>query len=351
MSAIAIDKSLLKDLVPPQSLNSENFEELARKAVFESLDAGKLVFKAGAQDRQTVYVIEGEVELIGEGESVVVVGGSEEARHAIANQQPRRVTARAKTDVSVVRFDSDLLDILLTWDQLSGIEVSDISVADEHPKRGSEDWMTRILHSKAFLRIPPANIQTMFMRLKEHPVKAGDVILSQGERGDYYYILCRGKCTVSREAENGKVALATLSDGAAFGEEALLAEGKRNATVTMDTDGLLMRLSKQDFAELLREPMVQEVELPEAKAMVKEGAVMLDVRMESEFKAGSIKGSVNLPLFALRMKARHLDSERKYICFCSTGRRSSAAAFLLSEFGISSFVLKGGLQALHKPNA
>ncbi len=44
--------------------------------------------------------------------------------------------------------------------------------------------------------------------------------------------------------------------GDAFGEEALLSDAKRNANVTMETNGALMRLSKDDFNELLKEPML-----------------------------------------------------------------------------------------------
>ena len=63
--------------------------------------------------------------------------------------------------------------------------------------------MSRILQSKAFLRIPPANIQHMFMRLQEVPVRAGDTVITQGEDGDYYYIISRGRCKVTRESANG----------------------------------------------------------------------------------------------------------------------------------------------------
>ena len=228
----------------------------------------------------------------------------------------------------------------LTWDQLSGIEVSDISMDDgpsgaNNAEGGSSgDWMTRILQSKAFLRIPPANIQHMFMRLHEMPVKANQVIVKQGDDGDYYYIISHGKCKVTRASSSGsRVTLAELGDGDAFGEEALLSDGKRNATVVMQTDGLLMRLSKDDFNQLLKAPMLKEVDLEQAKAMVKQGAVLIDVRMESEHKAGSIKGSVNVPLFMLRLKAEGLDPSKKYICYCETGRRSQAAAYIMSEQG------------------
>jgi CRP-like cAMP-binding protein len=342
-----LDKAVLKTLVPPQSLNHENFQELAQKAVVEDIAPGRDVFKKGDMDRKTVYLLEGDLELRNDtGIAGVLRGGSKESKHPIANQQPRQVTARAKTKVTIVRFDTDLLDILLTWDQLSGIEVSEVSM--DHGPSGQ----TRILQSKAFLRIPPANIQHMFMRLHEMPVKAGQVIIKQGDDGDYYYIICQGKCKVARASASGsKVTLAQLGDGDAFGEEALLSDGKRNATVVMESDGLLMRLSKEDFNHLLKEPMLKEVDLEQAKAMVKQGAVLIDVRMESEHKAGSIKGSVNIPLFMLRLKSEGFDSNKKYICYCETGRRSQAAAYIMSEAGFDSSVLKGGLQAISQGQA
>ena len=349
--ASLVEKQVLKTLVPANALNAENFQELASKAKLEEIPAGRFLFKKGEMDRKTVYVLSGEVEVTGESGSQVIRGGTPEGRHPLANQQPRQLSARTRSNCTVTRFDSDLLDILLTWDQLSGIEVSDITLTEAdavvNDEDGSGDWMTRILQSKAFLRIPPANIQAMFMRLQELPVKAGQEIIKQGEEGDYYYIICRGKCKVTRESASGSsVTLARLSDGDAFGEEALLSEAKRNATISMETDGLLMRLSKSDFEELLKAPMLHDVTLDEAKEMVKGGAVLLDVRLESEHKAGSIRGSQNIPLFMLRLKAESLDSAKRYICYCETGRRSSAAAFLMSERGFDSCVLRGGLQAI-----
>jgi len=352
MAAKLVDKDTLKTLVPPQSLNAENFQELARKAVVEELPAGRVVFRKGDVDRKAVYLLSGEVELLGEqGVEAVVRGGSDEAKHPLANQQPRQLTARARTAVEVTRFDSDLLDILLTWDQLSGIEVSDISTSvaatDAEGDEEGGDWMTRILQSKAFMRIPPANIQHMFMRLQEVPMKPGQEVIRQGDDGDYYYIISRGRCKVTRRSSSGSVVtLAELKDGDAFGEEALLSDAKRNATVTALSDGLLMRLSKRDFEELLKAPMLNTVDIEAAKEMVRNGAVLLDVRMESEHRAGAIKGSVNVPLFMLRLKLDGLDQGKKYICYCQTGRRSQAAAYIMSEHGFDSYVLKGGLEAL-----
>jgi CRP-like cAMP-binding protein len=277
-----------------------------------------------------------------EGKATTITGGSDVSKHPLANQQPRQVTAKTRTDCKIARFDSDLLDILLTWDQLSGIEVNEIRVDDADSD--DADWMTRILQSQAFLQIPPANIQAMFMRMQEVPMRSGETVLRQGDDGDYYYIIKSGKAKVVRSAKTGaELTLATLKDGDAFGEEALLSEAKRNATITMETDGVLMRLSKEDFNALLKEPMLNWISREDAESRVAAGARWLDVRLESEHANTGLKGSLNLPLYMLRLKSDSLDPKITYIVYCDTGRRSSAAAFLLGERGHTVHVLKGGL--------
>lgn len=339
-----VDKNILKTLVPPNALNAENFQELAGKAYVEEMGAGKIIFKQGEVDRKTTYLLEGEVQLTDDtGQTSSVRGGTDAAKHPLANTQPRKQTAKTKTACKITRFDSDLLDILLTWDQLSGIEVNEIQVDDEDGDDDS-DWMTRILQSQAFLQVPPANIQAMFMRMQEVPMSAGEVVIKQGDDGDYYYIIKHGKAKVTRSSKTGsELTLATLKDGDAFGEEALLSEAKRNATITMETEGMLMRLSKDDFNALLKEPMLSWLTLDEAKEHVTQGAKLLDVRLESEHSNSGIEGSINIPLFMLRIKVDSLDPNVPYIVYCDTGRRSSAAAFLLSERGFETYVLQGGL--------
>ncbi len=343
MSGTLVDKVLLKSFVPPSALNAENFQELASKALVEEIVAGRTIFTQGDTDKKTIYLIDGEVTMTSDsGEVVSVTSGTVAAKHPLASFQPRRHTAIAKSACKITRIDSDLLDILMTWDQMSGIEVDEIHTEEEDEEGG--DWMTRILQSKAFLQVPPGNIQAMFMRIKEVNVKAGDVIIKQGDDGDFYYIIQSGQCKVTRTSKTGsELTLATLKDGDAFGEEALLSDAKRNANIVMKTDGTLMRLSKEDFNELLKEPMLTWVTREEGDELVKNGAVWLDVRLDSEHKNNGLEGSINMPLFMLRLKVATLSEDKKYILYCDTGRRSSAAAFLLSERGLDAACLKGGL--------
>jgi rhodanese-related sulfurtransferase len=177
---------------------------------------------------------------------------------------------------------------------------------------------------------------------------AGDVIIKQGDEGDYFYAITRGRCVVTRETPLSRdgIKLAELGVGDTFGEEALIAEVRRNATVTMLTDGSLMRLGKQDFTRLLNDPMIDWASYDDARGVVERGGQWLDVRLPSEFEAYHEPGAVNIPLYFIRLKLGTLDPRRPYVVCCDTGRRSSAAAFILNERGFTTRVLKGGLNAI-----
>jgi len=247
-------------------------------------------------------------------------------------------------NIEYVVIDSDLLDVLLTWDQTGQYEVAELS---RDGLDVSGDWMTTLLQTKAFHRIPPANIQAIFMRMQRVNYRARDIVIKQGTEGDYFYVVVAGKCVVTRETPMNKegLKLAELGAGESFGEEALIAEAKRNATVTMSTDGVLMRLGKNDFQTLLNEPLLQWVDHESAKKIVANGGKWLDVRLPSEFQNFRIDEAVNIPLYFIRLKLNVLDKNTPYVVCCDTGRRSSAAAYILSERGFEAHVLKGGLAA------
>ena len=137
--------------------------------------------------------------------------------------------------------------------------------------------------------------------------------------------------------------LADLKSGDAFGEEALVSEARRNATVTMKTDGALLRLSRKDFAELLREPLLHRLSAEEARDKIARGAQWVDVRYPSEYQYDKLAGAINIPLSEIRNAFGVLDKGKEYVLYCQSGRRSAAAAFLLAQRGYRAFVLAGGL--------
>ena len=161
------------------------------------LGAGRVLFKQGDTDKRTFYLVAGNIELRADDKLVGMVrAGSAEARAALAPGLPRRFTARAANDLEYIVIDSDLLDVLLTWDQTGQYEVAELR-GDGLDVTG--DWMTTLLQTKAFHRIPPANIQAIFMRMQRINYRAGDIVIKQGTEGDYFYVVVAGKCVVTRE--------------------------------------------------------------------------------------------------------------------------------------------------------
>jgi CRP-like cAMP-binding protein len=348
MESKPLELSLLRSFSPLDGLKSENLHALARKTVMRELSTGRLLFKEGDNDKRTYYLVSGVLELLHENRSVLVIrGGSPEARNPIAPGNPRRYAARVVSDrIDYVAIDSDMLDMMLTWDQTGSYEVNELrGVGEEGPS--SDDWMTNLLQTKAFHKIPPANIQAIFMRMQRVDYKPGEVVIKQGDEGDYFYVVVKGKCAVTRETPLNRagIKLAELGIGDTFGEEALISDAKRNASVTMLTEGALMRLAKQDFRTLLNEPMLEWVDLDEGRTIVAQGGKWLDVRLPSEFENYRLEGALNLPLYFMRLKLKTLERDVHYVVCCDTGRRSSAGAYILSERGFRASVLKGGLMA------
>jgi CRP-like cAMP-binding protein len=333
-------KEILQTLVPFHTLSPTHFNEVAQKTTVESVRSGRYLFREGDRDNQSVYVLEGGVNLLSGAEVVGnIVGGTDAARHPIAHQQPRRVSACAHSPCVVARIDSSLLNLFLTWNQSSGYEVNEINEDED------EDWMTRMLQSPAFLKLPPSNIQRLLMSVQSVEAKAGDQIIRQGSEGKHFYIIKSGRCVVSRKSSPNatEVRLAELADGDVFGEEALVSDALRNATVTMATDGTLMRLAKSDFVELLKEPLVERVTYTQALELDPLTTEWLDVRLPGEFAGSAIPGSRNITLSALRYEADSLDKAVRYIVCCDNGQRSESAAFILSQRGLSFYLLAGGL--------
>jgi CRP-like cAMP-binding protein len=335
---------LLKMFAPLDAMKRENLAALAKKVSVRTLSAGRVLFSQGDTDKRTVWLVSGRVEVSENERSVGVLrSGTPEARNPLYPNLPRRVTVRAAEDISYLSIESDLLDVMITWDQTGTYEVEELQA--QLQSAGSDDWMTTLLQTNAFHRIPPANIQAIFQRLQRVPCKAGEVIIKQGAEGDFFYIIVNGKCAVTRETPLSRdgIKLAELGVGDSFGEEALIAEAKRNATVTMTTDGVLMRLNKQDFRELMNEPLLQWVDPEQALSVIERGGRWLDVRLPSEHQNLTIEGALNVPLYLIRLKLSTLDRNLPYIVFCDTGRRSSAAAYILVERGFDAYVLKGGV--------
>ena len=356
MSAVSPD--LLRAFDPLSSLSDARLQEFADLCHLESVSTGLDPFRIRPTAEQMSYLVSGSLQInFAGGGQEVVTGGTGPAAVALLRAEPI-VHAKALTDVQIIRIDRDLLDIMMTWDQLAAFDATrtgrfkTLNPATPAAEVLPSNWnvmsgvfSVQNLRTGAFAFLPAAHIGELLNRFSRVEVKAAQVMIREGEEGDYYYVIESGRAQVTRLVGGVTVTLADLKSGDAFGEEALVSESKRNATVTMKLDGVLLRLAKQDFIALLKEPLLNKVPVAEAQDKVAAGALWLDVRYPSEYQYDRLPGAINVPLAEIRNAFNVLDKSRQYVVYCQSGRRSAAAAFLLAHRGFRVALLDGGLWA------
>lgn len=348
-----LDIKMLAALKPISAFGPARLRELLEYSHLEMVPNGKNPFAQRGLHGQSVYLLQGDLELeYQDGNRVIVRANSEWAKHPLGKRQPDIVGATALSDAQLLRIDDDVLDMIATWDQFSQRDVAnhatESDAAPDFPG-GTQRWLNSGVFSAEYLKsgplahLPPANIGQLLERIEAVAVWANDVVIREGDEGDYYYMIESGRAQVTRLVGGVNMLLADLKAGDVFGEEALVSGSKRNATVTMKSGGVLLRLKRQDFFELMQEPLLHSLNYDSARQKVAQGAIWVDARHPSEYRYDKIPGSINIPLNDVRNAIGALDKNNTYIVYCQSGRRSSAAAFILAQAGYDVYVLEGGL--------
>lgn len=103
-----------------------------------------------------------------------------------------------------------------------------------------------------FVAVDSSELDAVVSAFFEVQVKAGEVIIRQGEDGDNFYIVDEGKCEVFVSQEDRNRLVSSLQRGDYFGELALMYNCPRAATVNMKMDGCLFALRQEVFQHILR---------------------------------------------------------------------------------------------------
>ncbi|UCF81651.1 MAG: cyclic nucleotide-binding domain-containing protein [Acidobacteriota bacterium] len=92
-------------------------------------------------------------------------------------------------------------------------------------------------------------------------VKRGDEVVVEDTQAGALYIIKSGTFAVTKEINGDRKLLGTLGRGDHFGEVSLIDHKPRSATVTATEDGGLLKISKKDFEELLKQDAKLEKKL------------------------------------------------------------------------------------------
>jgi rhodanese-related sulfurtransferase len=345
-----IERSLLQTLVPVNALTDDHLSTLLRDKSVESVFAGQCIFAVNEYDGNSVYLLSGAIRLISDDEEVLLDASDPLSKYPLSHHQPRNCTAIAQTDCSIIRFDNEQLDSMLAWDQVSRYIMLDIS--GQRDLDEDADWMLTLLKSNLFYKVPPMNIRLILDKFESQYVSSGKTILRQGEIGDSCYYIKEGVAGVYQSIgeRSPSELVAELGVGRCFGEDALINEVGRNASIVMHSNGVLMKLKKQDFFLLLKQPTVKTENFIAAKEKIALGAQWIDVRTQDEYEKSHADNTLNMPLDLLKLKSRMLSKEQEYIVYCNSGKRSEAAVYLLTQEGFKVSALSGGVDSCYLEN-
>ena len=324
--------SILRDHYPPLAGIPE--DQLRRLIRTYELDAGDSVTFNNDQE-ECVFVLSGEVSRENDEEDIILNPHNTLSRPVCINSSPATFTARQHSVLG--RINPARLDFLLSWESLSTDEPADDSF---------RQWLSRLRNPMIFSQLPLENAHAVFRRLQPLTASDGEVIFDMREEAKQFYFIEQGQAELWRPGlyDDELKLTKVLGVGDYFGEEALLTGELRNARIRMVGESRLLVLEKQDFDELINNPMIDRVSAKVAKAMLDEGAQLLDIRYEDEYEMDYIPGCTLIPLLELRERVSELDADRDYVVYCHSGKRSCVGAMILSENKLRAVSLNGGIR-------
>jgi CRP-like cAMP-binding protein len=323
-------------------LSDGALEAVSNKFEVVNLPAGTLIIEEGAPANAFYMVCKGEVEVTkknqwGQVSTLSVAGHGESfGEMALLTCSPRYCSVTARTDVNLLKLNkTDFEEIVRADSAFAGLMV------DRHQ---SFYRYNDIKTAQPFALLPPEKMIALLDKLTEKRFAANEHIITQGEKGDAYYIIKSGRAKVLKSMMTDEIQhVATLEQGQGFGEEALITNSPRSATVQAIDETAVWMLSKADFDLITKAAFLKEIEPEDVPAGTQGRIRYLDVRMKSEFDEERIPGAINIPLDDLRQRYAELDKAAEYYVYCLLGFRSASAAFLMNSQGFHARSIKGGI--------
>jgi CRP-like cAMP-binding protein len=339
--SVRISIERLRQFSPIDFLTPHYLQQLHDSLQYVEHKAGTVLLRRGEQSLALYFLLEGEIWLGSAGLRRTVQADSSEACRALNEQQPQVMEVSARTDVRLIAVERGLLERLLGWSQSASYEVASLQ-EDDVQQEGADDWMSKLLRSPLFGRLPPAHLHLLLARFEFIQVKAGDCVVHYGEPGEHFYVIKQGRAQISLPSSYQQPLQPELHCGDFFGEEALVSGSVRAASITMLEDGVLARLQRDLFVELVRPtliPQISPTQLQQLTAHGQKTSLLLDIRLPMEYRMAHQPESMNLPLAQLRKQASSLNTSTLYAVLPQGGVRSELAVHLLNQLGFEAYLL------------
>ncbi|WP_419585472.1 hypothetical protein, partial [Thiolapillus sp.] len=173
---------LIRKLIPLATLPASVFESLCKVITVEQQSKGYSLFRKGDPTNEFIYLLDGEIALQADELKVETISAdSQSALFPLAHQPQRKIDAVAESAVRFLRVNMELVN---SPPNVYDEEESGYMVTDE-PEEIADDWMTALLKSPIFQQLPASNLQQILIGLKQIQYQKDDIIVKQGELGEY----------------------------------------------------------------------------------------------------------------------------------------------------------------------
>ncbi|HSW14831.1 MAG TPA: cyclic nucleotide-binding domain-containing protein [Solimonas sp.] len=341
------DQAGIAGIYPLNRLSQAGLGQLSGGMRTIELPAGQVLFRIGETSPSHYFLLAGKVDLVdGSGRlfmSMQVVPGG--AAVPLPQGIPSGHEARVAEPSRLLAIERQLLNTVLLLDQPDSAHAIELSYAGAG---AGAAWREAFLRARGYARIGRDRLDQLFRLMEPVTLPAGAVFIREGEMADYFYVVAEGFCEVTRCLQDlpEPMRVAQYGPGASLGEDALLSDNPRNASVRMLTDGRLMRLSAEAFRSLLKPALALPVSYAEAGDMLARGARWLDVRLPREVSGRRLSGGIYIPHPVVRARLFTADPACSYIVVCEGGRDSPVIAYMMSKYGYAARYLDGGFAAI-----
>lgn len=346
--SIRINKELLNRFHPLSSVDAHYQDQLLQGALIEPFEANEFILKKSTDSEFLYFLLEGSVEIRFSFENRLLINaGEEQAQFALQDTQNNEGAVRATEDCQILAVHKDALEQALAWSQQYNYEILhchdlehslESAIIDDNFE---EDWSTQFIQSPLASNLSSSQLHRLFQEIEAVEVKKGDVIVHHQSEADFFYIIQSGVCEVLTDANGAfRGQVFELTAGAYFGDEALVADTLRNASVVMASDGRLARLSRDAFLSIVKSALVKSRSVAQLDA---DGGLaaqyIIDVRFPFEIMPNESKAAEIIPICELRKQLDSFDPTRVYCVTSDGGLRSELATYLLRQAGLEAYCL------------
>lgn len=338
-----IDRSIIKSLYPLNLIDDVYLDQLLAQVTIEFPSLGSVILKESMANNEFYhYLLEGAIEhRISFDRRITIDCSNPHCANPLEELLKEGGVIKALAHCGIIRFSTDTVSQLMSLGQSQEFKVVYVSEGEQDlaaetliDDNFKADWTETFLQSPLVSNIAAVTMMQLFAQLESIDVKAGEQIIKANTTGDYFYVIKEGVAQVFTD-NNGPFAGAVfdLSAGDYFGDEALVADTIRNASVVMKADGVLGRLDKAAFNSLIKNSLMKTLSSDDLKAIEVGALCYLDVRLAAEYRHGHQPGAKNYPIAYVRRYLDSFDRNQIYIVTTECRRRSELAVYLMRQAG------------------